>query len=75
VGVSSYEENGLPGVEDPVELSVFGQVGGGLAFRLSGLHLGARLLYRVFNDVPPATEFQPYPLKGFRFDFFGGFSL
>jgi hypothetical protein len=75
VDVSSYEENGLPGVEDPLELSVFGQVGGGLAFRLSGLHLGARLLYRVFNDVPPATEFQPYPLKGFRFDFFGGFSL
>jgi len=75
VDISSYEENGLPGVEDPLELSVFGQVGGGLAFRLSGLHLGARLLYRVFNDVPPATEFQPYPLKGFRFDFFGGFSL
>ena len=75
VDISSYEENGLPGVEDPLELSVFGQVGGGLAFRLSGLHLGARLLYRVFNDVPPATEFQPYPLKGFRFDLFGGFSL
>lgn len=75
VDVSSYEENGLPGVEDPLELSVFGQVGGGLALRLSGLHLGARLLYRVFNDVPPATEFQPYPLKGFRFDFFGGFSF
>jgi hypothetical protein len=75
VDISSYEENGLPGVEDPLELSVFGQVGGGLAFRLSGLHLGARLLYRVFNDVPPATEFQAYPLKSFRFDLFGGFSL
>ena len=75
VDISSYEENGLPGVEDPLQLSVFGQVGGGLAFRLSGLHLGARLLYRVFNNVPPATEFQPYPLKGFRFDLFGGFSL
>jgi hypothetical protein len=75
VDISSYEENGLPGVEDPLQLSVFGQVGGGLAFRLSGLHLGARLLYRAFNGVPPATEFQPYPLKGFRFDLFGGFSL
>jgi len=75
VDISSYQENGLPGVEDPLELSLFGQVGGGLAFRLSGLHLGARLLYRVFNNVPPATEFQPYPLKGFRFDLFGGFSL
>jgi hypothetical protein len=75
VDISSYEENGLPGVEDPLELSVFGQVGGGLAFRLSGLHLGARLLYRVFNSVPPATDFQAYPLKGFRFDLFGGFSL
>lgn len=75
VDASPYEQNGLPGVEDPLQLSLFGQVGGGLAFRLSGLHLGARLLYRVFNEVPPATEFQPYPLKGFRFDLFGGFSL
>jgi len=75
VDISSYEENGLPGVEDPLELSVFGQAGGGLAFRLSGLHVGARLLYRFFNSVPPATDFQAYPLKGFRFDLFGGFSL
>lgn len=75
VDISAYEEYGLPAVEDPLELSIFGQVGGGLALRLSGFHLGARLLWRVFNDVPPATQFQPYPLKSFRFDFFGGFSL
>ena len=75
VDISSYEEHGLSGVASPLELSVFGQVGGGLALRLSGLHVGARLLWRFFNELPPATQFQPYPLKGFRFDLFGGFSL
>lgn len=75
VDISSYEEHGLPGVDSPLELSVFGQVGGGLALRLSGLHVGARLLWRVFNQIPPATQFQPYPLKSFRFELFGGFSL
>jgi len=73
--ISSYEEHGLPGVDSPLQLSLFAQVGGGLAFRLSGLHLGARLLWRPFNEIPPATQFQPYPLKDFRFDLFGGFSL
>jgi hypothetical protein len=58
VDISSYEENGLPGVEDPLQLSVFGQVGGGLAFRLSGLHLGARLLWRV-STCPAATSSSP----------------
>ena len=75
VDISSYEEHGLPAVDSPLELSLFGQVGGGLALRLSGLHVGARLLWRFFNEIPPATQFQPYPLKGFRFDLFGGFSL
>jgi hypothetical protein len=75
VDISSYEDHGLQGVENPLQLSLFAQVGGGLAFRLSGLHLGARLLWRPFNEVPPATQFQPYPLKSFRFDLFGGVSL
>ncbi len=73
--ISSYGQYGLPGAENPLLLSLFAQVGGGLAFRLSNLHLGARLLWRPFNEVPPATQFQPYPLKSFRFDLFGGFSL
>jgi hypothetical protein len=73
--ISSYEEHGLPASENPLQLSLFAQVGGGLAFRLPGMHLGARLLWRPFNEIPPATQFQPYPLKNFRFDLFGGFSL
>jgi hypothetical protein len=73
--ISSYEEHGLPASENPLQLSLFAQVGGGLAFRLPGMHLGARLLWRPFNEIPPATQFQPYPLKSFRFDLFGGFSL
>jgi hypothetical protein len=75
VDISPYEEHGLPPVEEPLELSLFGQVGGGLAFRLSGLHLGTRVLWRVFNEIPPATQFQPYPLKAFRFEVFGGVSF
>ncbi len=73
--ITAYEQHGLPGVQNPLQLSVFAQVGGGLAFRLSGLHLGTRLLWRPFNEVPPATQFQPYPLKNFRAELFGGFSL
>ncbi len=73
--ITCYEEYGLPAVDEPLELSLFGQVGGGLAFRLSRLHLGTRLLWRVFNEIPPATQFQPYPLKAFRFELFGGVSF
>jgi len=75
VDISAYEENGLPAVDSPLQLSLFGQVGGGLALRLSGVHFGARLLWRVGNETPPATQFQPYPLKSFRVDLFGGVSL
>jgi hypothetical protein len=75
VDITSYEAHGLPGTENPLQLSVFAQVGGGLAFRLPGLHFGARLLWRPLNEVPPGTQFPPYPLKNFRADLFGGFSL
>lgn len=61
---------------DPIELSIFGQIGAGLALRLpGGLHFGGRLDYRFINSSVPATSFKPYPLKNFRFDFFGGFSF
>ncbi len=73
--ITSYEQHGLAGAENPLQLSLFAQVGAGLAFRLAGLHLGTRLLWRPFNEVPPGTQFQPYPLKDFRLDMFGGFSL
>lgn len=75
VDITDYEEHGLPGIENPLALSLFGQVGGGLALRLHGIHAGARLLWRFLNGVPPATQFEPYPLKNFRFDLFGGFSF
>jgi len=73
--ITAYEQHGLAGAENPLQLSLFAQVGAGLALRLPGLHVGTRLLWRPVNEVPPATQFQPYPLKNFRVDVFGGFSL
>jgi hypothetical protein len=75
VDISAYQENGLPSPERLLGLSLFGQAGAGLAVRLSALHVGARLLWRFANEPVPATSFEPYPLKNFRFDLFGGFSL
>ena len=75
VDISDYQQHGLPAVENPLSLSLFGQVGGGLAVRFSALHVGARLLWRFCNEPIPATSFEVYPLKNFRFDLFAGVSL
>jgi hypothetical protein len=75
VELTDYEEFDVARERQPLELSLFGQVGGGLALRLEGLHVGARLNYRFLNDPPPATQFEPYPLKSFHFDLFAGLSL
>ena len=58
-----------------VMLSIFGQMGGGLTVRLSDLHIGGKLLYRFINEIPPATQFEPCPLKSFQFVLFGGVSF
>jgi hypothetical protein len=60
---------------DPLNLSLFGQVGGGLAIRLLGAHVGVKVLYRFLNDPIPATSFEVYPLKSFQVDLFAGVSL
>ena len=75
VDISSYGESGLPAPERLLGLSLFGQAGAGLAVRFSALHVGARLLWRFFNEPVPATQFEVYPLKNFRFDLFAGLSL
>ncbi len=68
-------EAGLPEDRQPLQLSLFTQVGGGLALRLDGMHVGAKMSWRLLNDPPPATRFEPYPLQSFRVDLFAGFSL
>lgn len=75
VDITNYGVYDLGEERDPLNLSLFGQVGGGLAFRLQHLHMGAKALYRFYNQPPPATQFDVYPLKNFHFAFFGGFSL
>lgn len=73
--ITSYGKYDLEAERDPLNLSLFGQVGGGLAMRLEGLHVGAKALYRFYNQPPPATQFEEYPLKNFHFTLFGGLSF
>ena len=75
VDITNYGAYGLGEERDPLNLSLFGQVGGGLALRLQHLHVGAKALYRFYNQPPPATQFDVYPLKNFHFAFFGGLSF
>lgn len=56
-------------------LSLFMEVGGGVAIRDDGLHLGIQLDYRFYNSPPPVTDFDPYPLELFQASLFGGFSF
>ena len=75
VGIGSGAEDAPAEDGQPLQLSLFAQLGAGLALRLEGAHVGAKLSWRVFNDPPPATRFEPYPLRSFHFDLFAGLSL
>jgi hypothetical protein len=75
VDITNYGAHGLEGERDPLYLSLFGQAGGGLALRLDHVHVGAKALYRFYNQPPPATAFDVYPLKNFHVAFFGGLSF
>jgi len=75
VDITGYGAYGLEDERDPLSLSLFGQAGGGLTLRLDQLHLGAKALYRFYNQPVPATRFEVYPLKNFHFAFFGGVSF
>jgi hypothetical protein len=60
---------------DPMMLSLFGQLGAGVTARLDNIHLGGKFNYRFYNDVPPMTAFEVYPLKTFQFALFAGLSF
>jgi hypothetical protein len=77
VDITDYEEYGLEEdlAEDSLYLSLFAQVGWGLGFRLGAVNLGTRMVYRFWNEPPPGTQFEPYPLGAFNVGVFGGLSL
>ena len=75
VDITDYEPCDTQAERSPLNISLFGQIGGGLAVRLRGLHLGGKVLYRFYNQPPPATQFDEYPLKNFQFALFGGLSF
>jgi hypothetical protein len=71
VDMTSYGP-GSEGMRDELLMSLFGQMGGGVAFHFKEMHLGVKMLYRFLNQPIPATDFGTYPLKNFHVSFFGG---
>ena len=74
--MTDYEKAGA-GENDytPTNLSLFGQVGGGLALKLSLLQLGAKFDWRFWNAAVPGAIQDPYPLKNFSVALFGGLAF
>ena len=71
VDITSYEY-GLADSRDELMISLFGQAGGGVAFHLKELHLGAKGMYRFLNRPIPATPFDAYPLRNLHLSLFAG---
>ena len=74
--ITDYEAFGV-GANDysPTNLSLFGQVGAGLAVKLSIFHLGAKADWRFWNGAVPGTAYEPYPLKNVSIALFGGLAF
>jgi hypothetical protein len=74
--LTDYEALGL-GANDysPVNLSLFGQVGAGVALKVSIFHIGAKAGWRFWNGAVPGTSFDPYPLKNVSVALFGGLAF
>jgi hypothetical protein len=74
--MTNYEKVGA-GTNDytPTNLSLFGQVGGGLAVKLSMFQVGAKLDWRFWNGAVPGATQDPYPLKNFSVALFGGLAF
>jgi len=74
--MTDYETAGT-GTNDytPTNLSLFGQVGGGLALKLSLLQLGVKLDWRFWNGSIPGAIQDPYPLKNYSVALFGGLAF
>ena len=74
--ITDYEALGV-GANDcsPTNMSLFGQVGAGLAIKLSIFHVGAKADWRFWNGAVPGTTYDPYPLKSVSVALFGGLAF
>ncbi len=74
--VTDYQAVGAgPNDYTPTNLSLFGQVGGGLGLTLGIFQVGARADWRFWNGAVPGTSFDPYPLKNFSVALVGGLAF
>jgi hypothetical protein len=74
--LTDYEALGV-GTTDysPTNLSLFSQVGAGLALKVSVFHVGAKAGWRFWNGAVPGTSYDPYPLKNITVGLFGGLAF
>ncbi|GEM_PF-1686888 len=56
-------------------LSIVNYFAAGLSLRIRMLYITGKLSYWPLNSPPPATQFQPYPLKQFQFTVSAGLVL
>ena len=68
-------EDETAAAQDPLYLSIFPFISGGLALDLDGFIVGGRLSYYPLITPPPATDFQNYPLDNFQVALFAGIGL
>lgn len=77
VDITNYSSEGYNRniYADDLLLSLFGQIGGGLNVKFNNIIIGGQLTYIFYNEVPPGTDFKPYPLKNFEFELMLGVIL
>ncbi len=77
VDATDYEAKGFadPGSNRMIYLSLYGQVGAGIAFRFHELHIGLKADYRFDNGPITGTNIAAFPLTRFSSGIFGGFSF
>lgn len=71
VDITGYP-SGMEDQREELLMSLFGQAGGGIAFRFSEMHVGAKALYRFLETPIPGASFDTYPLKNFHLSVFAG---
>ncbi|HUX11958.1 MAG TPA: hypothetical protein VMW87_02970 [Spirochaetia bacterium] len=77
VDATDYEAKGFadPGSSRMIYLSIYGQVGAGIAFRFHDLHIGVKADYRFDNGPVTGTSIAAFPLSRFSSGIFGGLSF
>ncbi len=60
---------------DMLAASIFAQAGIGLGVNFNRFHLGAKFMYRFFQDAIPCVDLPAYDVSKFELSLFAGFSL